>query len=194
MKIIGKNIHTSAELLCQKYCSRLKQKPNAVQNMRCYDFTEANYEIMGLENFYLSHSKLTELIRKNDMAQRFLSEALDQDTVLYRGIPHPDQDDNGYLFNLFNKTKDLQKGDVFCMSEYSFWSKDKEEALGYARVTSLKGILYELILPKGFQIYERLFCILRRNSKFICLDNKTGKVDNFVFNHIKLKLLPRDVE
>ena len=55
-------------------------------------------------------------------------------------------------------------------------------------------IIYELKIPKGTKLLEKIYPIFKRASKFLCLNNTEIKKGNNKLNHIKLELLPRDID
>ena len=125
------------------------------------------------------------------MAVKLLSKPVKTDMVLWRGIANPNiyRDASKYLENMYKKCLNLKKGDVFYMPEYSFWSDNKKIALNYA---AQNGIVYELKIPGGTNIFENIYPIFPRASKFLCINNTEIKKGNNKLNHIELKLLPRD--
>lgn len=188
------------ELFCHTYWKN-KQTIKNLQDISRFNFTDASRDILNMDDYYLSSGKLKSVVQDCDLHQRLLSQPVKKSLTLYRGIPNPthsDDKDFNYIKTIFNKCINLKKGDTLYMPEYSFWSDHKMEALQYAnyKVSDAKqqGILYELEIPKDTPLYECIYIILKRCSKFICTSNKKIKKDNKAYNHIKLKLLPRDAE
>lgn len=178
-------------LFCHQYWQRVLKNNKNIPNVGRFDFHDANYELMGLTNEYYGH--LAPMIKNNDLAQRLLSKPIKNDIVLWRGIANPNiyKDTPKYLEKMFKKCSNLKKGDVFYMPEYSFWSDSKQVARNYA---AQNGIIYELKLPKGTNIFEKVYPIFQRASKFLCLNNTEIKKGNNKLNHIKIELLPRDIK
>lgn len=164
-----------------------------------FDFYDANYELMGLDNSYLSSGNLNHIVKQNDLVQNLELKRTKKDMVLWCGIENPSTYEGerfSYVKNLFNKCINLKKGDIFHMPEYSFWSNNKSVALIYAKPKSTveeQGLVYELRVPKGSEVYENSHHIFRRYSKFLCTDNQKVVDGNKIYNHIKLELLPRDI-
>ena len=179
-------------LLCHQYWQRVLKNNKTIPNAGRFDFNDANYELMGLTHKYYAGS-LGALIKNNDLVQKLLSKPIKHDIVLWRGITNPDrfEDTPKYLEKMFKKCSNLKKGDVFYMPEYSFWSDNKNLALNYALNN---GILYELQIPKGTKIFEKIYPIFQRASKFSCIKNTEIIKENKKLNHIKLELLPRGVK
>lgn len=189
------------ELFCHKYWQQVLKNTTTISSPAGrFDFRDANEELMGLNNFHLPHTYLNELIKNNDLTLKLLSKPIPQKLVLWRGIPNPlNSDDNSlkYLQNLFQKCINLKKNEVIHMPEYSFWTDRKQTALRYANDQILKspnGILYELTVPKNSNLYTKIYTILQRYSKFLCTDNTQIIEDGKTYNHIKLTLLPKDIE
>ena len=178
-------------LFCHQYWQRVLKNNKNIPDAGRFDFNDANYELMGLSNEYYGH--LGALIKNNDLALKLLSAPIKKDIVLWRGITNPNiyKDIPKYLDNKFKKCSNLKKGDVFYMPEYSFWSSNKNEALNYA---AQNGIIYELKIPKGTKLLEKIYPIFKRASKFLCVNNTEIKKGNNKLNHIKLELLPRDID
>ena len=177
-------------LFCHQYWQRVLKNNKAIPNAGRFDFNDANYELMGISNNYCEH--LTSLIKNNDLSLKLSSKPIKYDIVLWRGIANPNiyKEKSKYLEDKFKKCSNLKEGDVFYMPEYSFWSESKTEAINYA---AQNGIIYELKIPKGTNIFEKIYPIFKRASKFLCINNTEIKKDNSKLNHIKLKLLPRDI-
>lgn len=191
IKLIGSKSQNT-QLLCQKYWSNI----DAVLFSRTrFDFADANQVLLGnaLPDMYTTSS----LIKQNDLTQRLTGKEIKEALTIWRGIPEKIGDFPQYIKNLYQKCKALKKGDVLYMPEYSFWSDDRKHALERAIVfsSSNSGILYEVTLPSGYNLYEEYHPILPRASKFLCLGNRKIKSikKGFEYNLIKLKLLPRDV-
>lgn len=188
-------INNNKELFCQKYWHNLLKKDKEIPNVGRFDFADANLELIGFDNYYSSNGKLTKLIKDTDITQKLLAKPLKNDITLWRGIANPKnyiEKPSKQLTNLFNKCSKLKKGDTFYMPEYSFWTTDSQIALRYA---NNNGIIYELKVPKGTKIMQKIFPIFQRASKFLCINNKKKFIDeNTKVHYIKLKMLPRDIE
>lgn len=182
------------QMFCQKYWQNILTNTKKIPTTDRFNLRDANLEIMNLSNIYSKPGELSNLIKTNDLAQKFNSKLTDEDMILWRGIQSPLDDDSNYVKKLFNKCINLKKGDIFYMPEYSFWADSKNAALTYAAPKIAKrSLLYELSLPKGSEVYNIIYYILRRYSKFICIDNKEVIEGYSKYNHIKLEPLPRDV-
>lgn len=178
-------------LFCHQYWQRVLKNNKKIPDAGRFDFNDANYELMGISNEYFGY--FDSLIKNNDLALKLSSKPIKHDIVLWRGIANPNiyRDVSKYLENMYKKCLNLKKGDVFYMPEYSFWSDNKKMALNYA---AQNGIIYELKIPKGTNIFENIYPIFQRASKFLCIHNTEIKKGDNKLNHIKLKLLPRDIE
>ena len=194
---INKSETKTAELFCRKYWNNVKNQVHKIPSVSRFDFNDASYEIMCLDNVYQSMGTLGKLIKKNDLVQKLSEKPVTKDVVLYRGISEPVifNTNTNYIKSLFNKCINLKKGNTLYMPEYSFWSESKSVAFQYKQSPQQeqRGILYELNVPKGFKLYHKIYPILRRYSKFLCTDNKKIINNNSQYNHIKLTLLPRDI-
>lgn len=184
-----KRTTNNKELFCHQYWRKVLTHNKEIPNVSRFEFNDANIALMG----FTHSNNLNSLIKDNDLAQKLLSKRIDNDIVLWRGISKPDTDNNkyNYAINLYKKCSTLRKGDTFYMPEYSFWSDNKNTALNYG---NKNGILYELKVPKGTNIFQKIYPIFQRASKFLCTENNTIVNGNNKLNHIKLDLLPRDVK
>ncbi len=196
IKIFTPKVKTK-ELFCRQYWKNVKEHVHTLPTISRFDFNDASYEIMCLDNVYQSMGTLGKLIKKNDLVQKLSERPVSQDFVLYRGISEPViyNTNTKYIEALFKKCINLKKGNFLYMPEYSFWSDSKKIAFQYKHSPNQErqGILYELKIPKGTKLYQKAYTILRRYSKFLCIDNKMIMQNNEKYNHIKLTLLPRDI-
>lgn len=183
-------ISNTQELFCQKYWHTILKKKITNPEISRFDIADINLNLMRLDNNQLSNNELQALIKHSDIALNLLSKPIKNDITLWRGIPKPDKS-HKYIKNLFNISTKLKKGDTFYIPQYSFWTTNPQIALKYA---NQNGLIYELKISKGTNIFEKIFPILQRASKFLCTQNTKIKENNLKLNHIKLKLLPRDTE
>ena len=183
-----KRTSINKELFCHQYWRKVLKNNKKIPNVGRFEFNDANLALMG----FTHSSNLNSLIKDNDLAQKLLSKPVNKDIVLWRGIAKPNINDNkyNYAINLYKKCSNLKQGTTFYMPEYSFWSDNKNTALDY---TNKNGILYELKVSKGTNIFQKIYPIFQRASKFICRENNTIIDGNNKLNHIKLNLLPRDI-
>ena len=198
LKSIGHKIQNS-QLFCHKYWEYLnKNKENLIRPRDRLDFADANKVILGFRcpsDYTKFISSL--IIKHNDLIQRLFSKKLNSEITLWRGIPQ-NLNAPGHVKSLYKKCINLKKGDILYMPEFSFWSKKRNYSFERA-IKSLQansGILYELRLPKGYELYTNFYPILPRASKFRCIENKKvkGIKKNYEYNLIKLEILPRDVK
>ena len=183
-----KRTSNNKELFCHQYWHKVLKNNPQIPNIGRSEFNDANLTLMG----FTSDSHLATLIKDNDLTQKLLSKPINKDIVLWRGISKPDTYNKyNYATNLYKKCSNLRKGDTFYMPEYSFWSDSKNTALNYG---SKNGIIYELNVPKGTNIFQKIYPIFQRASKFLCTENNIIIEGNNKLNHIKLDLLARDVK
>ncbi len=179
------------ELFCKTYWKNVLKDIDKIPKACRFDFSDANDSLMLLSY----NCNLDALIKNNDLAQKVLARPIKNPLTLWRGIANPANtlgNKPNYIKFIFQKCINLKKGDILYMPEYSFWTDSKEIALQCAHNSSIlnqPSILYELRLPEGTNIYEKIFPIFKRCSKFLCKENNKVTENSTVYNHIKLKLL-----
>lgn len=180
------------DFFCHKYWKNINKKQTDVIPRTRFDFVDANEVILGLVHND-EYKNISCTIKHNDLTQKLASKELNDSLTIWRGIPEKAGDIPSYIKNLYLKCQDLKKGDVLYMPEYSFWARERNYALRRAITESSSNscILYELTLPKGYNLYENYHPILPRAVKFLCLGNKKLKSikKGYEYNLIKLELL-----
>ena len=116
---------------------------------------------------------------------------LEQKMYVYRAIGEKPEFFSEY--KLYQKARDIQKGDVMMMREYAYATSDPSYAQVY--LTNNKGILYEIEVPEGAKISRigdigsKDEVVFPRASKFECTDVKQIKDAENDYTLVKLKYL-----
>lgn len=192
----------NTQFFCQKYWQNAIPRAKATEDLLWrdrLDFTNANKSILGLTANDNYSKRITRFgIKHNDLIMRATSERTKNNLTVWRGIPKKINNIQQHIVHLYNKCVNLKKGDILYMPEYSFWATKRCYALERATdfSSSKSGILYELTLPKGYNLYKNVYPILPRASQFKCISNTKIKClkKDFQYNLIKLELLPRVVK
>lgn len=183
---------TSKPLFCEEYWAKRQSlsKPTLDKLSKSFELHDVNYFLLGDNNLKL-HTILNsdfpslnvqDVITLTDKEFKQLKPTKKQLT-LWRGIvPY------SIFTERFKKSYETKKGDVVCMPEYAYSSFTKNYAEAFAKSSDRKGILYEIMVPKGSKISQAIHCIFPRYSKFLCTD----VVEKERFKLIKLKYLPKE--
>ncbi len=114
---------------------------------------------------------------------------LENDIVLWRGIPkyHPLQ--TSYFNVLYNNIESLNRGDIYVNRAYMFGAVQKLTAEVFRHNWYDEGLLIKMDIPKGAQVSLTDFeGIMPRYSKWICL-NKEPIENGYL---VELEYIPPD--
>ena len=142
-------------------------------------------------NLPAPNCKLTprKMISKTDFEFKILKPQ-DKELTVYRCIG--EKPDFFSEYKLYQKRLNIKKGDIINMREYAYCTSDRSYAEVY--LPNRKGILYEIIIPKGSRISEigdgvNNEVVFPRSSKFKCLEVTKVKNDKDDYLHVKLEYI-----
>ena len=194
--MINKIATKTKPLFCEEYWARqsIKNlfKPKRLEHVSHYfDLHDVNYLLLGYMNSnFNANSKLyadsppitvKDAISLSDREFKLLK-PIRKNLTLWRGI------EGNYVFpERFQKAYNAKAGDIVYMPGYAYASAEKWYAEGYSDRQGKRGILYEIVIPKGAKLSKKSSYIFPRYSKFEC----TGVEEKEKYKLIKLKYLPK---
>ncbi len=204
----GKNAVKSAEILPKKdlYCVEYWKdavtegllKPSNQTSVKMHGYLNSinhNFIIPGQPKLMDSvhwQTNMTprEMISMTDFEFKRLK-PLEQKMHVYRAIGEKPEFFSEY--KLYQKAKDIKKGDVMMMREYAYATSDPSYAQVY--LTNNKGILYEIDVPEGAKISRigdigsKDEIVFPRASRFECTDVKEIRDFENDYTLVNLKYL-----
>lgn len=197
IKLTTPNLQTK-ELFCHKYWQNISQKvahnKNNYFEPGLFDYNTFNLNVLGINPF-----KCKKLLGRLDLSFKQFKPTKEKITV-WRGITNPSSfyQDIPELFDYFNKCRNIRPGEIIYMREFPYTSCSCDYAKSFISNLSkdFVNLLFEIEIPKGTRLlYDGDRNVLQRCSKYLCTDNKMIN-DNKkgIYQHIKLTLLPRDVQ
>lgn len=183
------------ELFCQKYWqkmgARLTSEKRRYDVPSLFDYSYHNYNVLGISP--CDHKLLGELD-----ASFKVSELSKEKITVWRGVSNPSYfyPDNQQIGNYFEKCKNIQPGETLYMVEFPYITNSKDYATSFiSNFSKATNLLFEIEIPKGTPLpFDSNRTVLQRCSKFVCTDTQKVKDNRKTYQHIKLKLLPRDVK
>lgn len=184
------------ELFCQQYWRKRMQTVNSKNNYNMpslFDYHDYNLLVLGVNS-----SKTQNLLGILDLSFKLFKPSKEK-YIFWRGITNPFYmySKSSKLTDYFNKSKNIQPGEILYMKEFPYVSSSCDYAKSHISNLSKNyiNILFEIEIPKGTVFLNNGDRnILQRCSKFLCTDTKRVKDNNKIYQHIKLKLLSRDVQ
>lgn len=183
------------ELFCQKYWQKMRSMVNSDKNCYCrtslFSYSSHNYNVLGI------NPHKPQFLRDLDLSFK-VSKLNKEKFIAWRGITA-----SSYFYpnatgiaNYFNKCKNIQPGEVFYMKEFPYITVQEDYAKSFISSSSKDvNILFEIEIPKGVPLpFNNGRTVLQRCSKFLCTETKRVNDMGKTYQHIKLKLLPRDVQ
>lgn len=186
------------ELFCQKYWQTIKRQTRIqkqeYQKPDLFDYNTYNYILLGINKPNKKQIKLCDL----DLSFKLLEPSKKKYT-LWRGITDPSFyfENAPILKKYFNKCKNIQPGEILYMKELPYLSNDCNHAKSYISnlAKDYVNILFEIEIPKGTCFFNNgCRSVLRRCSKFLCTDTQRIKDKEKTYQHIKLTLLPQNIQ
>lgn len=187
------------ELFCQKYWRKMKNKALLSkigrQEPHLFDYHDCNYNILNINTSKTTDNKS---LGNLDLAFKFFEPSKEKYTT-WRGVTNPlyYKKDLTQLNNYFEKCKNIKLGEILYMNEFPYVSMDYKYAMAYISnaAKDYEHILFEIEIPEGTCFLNDI-CrnVLQRCSKFLCTGTEKVQDGEKTFQHIKLTLLPRDVQ
>ena len=110
--------------------------------------------------------------------------------TVYRGIPEPKESEHPLLKNLYQDSLNISENDIMTARGYTFAAVERRLAELFGLYSQKKGIIYEIIIPKGAKISQRWNeVIFPRYSKFKCIETKDVTDENGTYKLKKLEYI-----
>lgn len=187
------------ELFCQQYWRKVKNKAllpkTQWEKPHLFDYHDCNYDILNLNP---SRPRDKKLLGNLDLSFKFFEPSKEKYTT-WRGVTNPlaRYEYEPELNNYFEKCKNIKPGEILYMKEFPYVSIDCDYAKTYINpyAKDHEHILFEIEIPEGTCFLDGMYrSVLQRCSKFLCTGTEKAKDGDRNFQHIKLTLLPRDVQ
>ena len=183
------------ELFCQKYWQKMVGQLNSAENRYCspclFDYSSHNCNVLGI-------SPCKPKLLGNLDASFKVSELSKEKITVWRGIKNPSSfyPNNPQIENYFEKCKNIQPGETLYMNEFPYITNSKDYAMSFiSNFYKATNLLFEIEIPKGTPLpFDSHRTVLQRGSKFVCTDTQRVKDNGITYQHIKLTLLPRDIQ
>lgn len=183
------------ELFCQKYWQKMGVRLNSEKNRYCspclFDYSNYNYYVLGISP---CKPKLLWDLDASFKASKLSKERI----IVWRGITNPSYlyPDNSQIGNYFDKCKNIKPGEILYMKEFPYITNSKNYAMSFiSNFYKTTNLLFEIEIPKGTPLpFDINRTVLQRCSKFVCTDTQRVKDNGITYQHIKLTLLPRDIQ
>ena len=194
--MISKIFTKNKPLFCEEYWARQSKKNLFKKRLehvsRSFDLYDVNYFLLGYRGvgavdakslLYADNPPVTvhDAISASDKEFKMLKPTR-KNLILWRGLEgcsvFPERFKNAY---------DAKVGDIVYMPGYAYASAEKWYAEGYSDRQGKRGILYEIVIPKGAKLSKKSSYIFPRYSKFEC----TGVEEKEKYKLIKLKYLSK---
>lgn len=187
--------HPKQELFCQKYWRKILNNHINADNNCCrpdlFDYSSHTCNVLGL------NLDSTYGVRDLDLSFK-VSKLSKEKFVAWRGVTNPScfYPEGSVIANYFDKCKNIQPGEIFYMKGYPYITCSEDYAKSFiSNLSKDVNILYEIEIPKGTPLpFDRNRTVLQRCSKFLCTDSRRVNDSGKIYQHIKLTLLPRDVQ
>lgn len=185
----------SQELFCQKYWRAVRQKAikskDYIEEPHLFDYTSFNRVLLGV-----AYQTPKKYLGKLDLSFKLCEPSAEAYTT-WRGVTDPSFYGLDILKDYFNKCKNIKPGETLYLKEFPYTSKQINEAKffmsGFA--TDYVNILFEIEIPKGTPLFsDGIRKVIQRYSKYECVGTKRVKEGDMTYQHIKLKLLPREIQ
>ena len=172
------NITEKPQLFCEKYWAKQAERMPKVSSQKITVQEHGKIYTANafcLINNYPSPSdqkRCWHIIKSVDNDFKQLAK-LENDIVLWRGIPRTHAFKNSYADNLYNKTKNLKKGDILVTPAYVYGAVEKRVAESFRYDDDSGGLLLKMNVPKGTQVSLTNFeGIFPRYSKWLCINKE----------------------